>query len=74
MKEYPDNSLWSAVWIAFAQLVVLAAVFVAVYYSTRLTPEREAELKAQGAAAFDAKVERAGGWEKWIAGEIAEVL
>ena len=73
MRDYPDNILWRAVLIAFAQLAVVAAVFVAVYYATRITPKREAELKAQGAAAFDAKVEAAGGWDNWLAKELAEV-
>ena len=70
MRDYPDNILWRAVLIAFAQLAVVAAVFVAVYYATRITPEREAELKAQGAAEADRKADAAGGWDKWLAKEM----
>ena len=74
MSEYPDNVPWFDVLIMCAHLLAeVILVLGVVYWFTHITPEREAELKAEGAAAFDAKVERAGGWEKWIAGEIAEV-
>ena len=73
MKDYPDNVPWSAVWIAFAQLAVVIAVMAVVYLVTRVTPEREAELKAQGAAEADRKAAAAGGWSAWIAGEVMKV-
>ena len=60
-------------WLAVVLTVIFAATEVAIYCATRITPEREAELKAEGAAAFDRRVEAAGGWEKWLAKEIAEV-
>lgn len=73
MKEYPDD-LTREFWLEVAKMIItlagIAAVFVAVHYATRITPEREAALRAEGAAAFDAKVERAGGWQKWLAAEI----
>ena len=71
MKDYPENVPWSAVLIAFAQLAVVIAVMAVVYLVTRVTPEREAELKAQGAAEADRKAEASGGWSAWIAGEIS---
>lgn len=73
MKDYPENVPWSAVWIAFAQLAAVIAVLAAVYLVTRITPEREAELKAQGAAEADRKAAAAGGWSAWIAREISAV-
>ena len=60
-------------WLAVIITVIFAVTFVAVYCTTRITPEREEELKAEGAAAFDRRVEAAGGWDKWLAKEIAEV-
>ena len=69
MKEYPED-LTREFWLEVAKMVllfaVIAAVFVAVHFATRITPEREAELRAEGAAAFDRRVEAAGGWEKWL--------
>ena len=70
MKDYPENVPWSAVWIAFAQLAAVVAVMAVVYLVTRITPEREAELKAQGAAEADRKAAAAGGWSAWIAREV----
>lgn len=72
MKEYP-KCLPKEVWLAVILTVIFAVTFVAVYCATRITPEREAELKAKGAAALDRRVEAAGGWDKWLAKEIAEV-
>ena len=76
MSEYPDE-LTREFWLAIGRLALMvllvAVVFAITRYATRITPEREAELKAQGAAAFDAKVEAAGGWDKWLAKELAEV-
>ena len=71
MKDYPENVPWSAVLIAFAQLAAVIAVLGVVYWFTHITPEREAELKAQGAAEADRKAAAAGGWDKWIAGEVS---
>ena len=71
MSEYPDEFPWFDVLILCARLLAaVISVLGLVYYFTHITPEREAELKAQGAAAFDAKVEAAGGWDKWLAREI----
>ena len=72
MNEYPE-CLPKEVWLAVILTVIFAVTFVAVYCATRITPEREAELKAQGAAEADRKAATAGGWDKWIAKEIAEV-
>ena len=71
MKEYPE-CLPKEVWLAVILTVIFAVTFVAVYCATRITPEREAELKAQGAAEADCRAAAAGGWDKWIAKEIAE--
>ena len=70
MKDYPDNVPWSAVLTAFAQLAAVIALMAVVYLMTRITPAREAELKAQGAAEADRKAAAAGGWSAWIAREI----
>lgn len=76
MSEYSDE-FPREFWLEIGKIILIfsfiAAVFVATYHATRITPEREAELKAQGAAAFDAKVEAAGGWDKWLAKELAEM-
>lgn len=73
MSEYPDE-LTREFWLAIGRLALMAllvaVVFAITRYATSITPEREAELKAQGAAAFDAKVEAAGGWDKWLAKEM----
>ena len=73
MSDYPDE-LTREFWLAIGRLALMvllvAVVFAITKYATRITPEREAELKAQGAAAFDAKVEAAGGWDKWLAKEM----
>ena len=73
MSEYPDE-MTREFWIAIGRLALMvllvAVVFAITKYATRITPEREAELKAQGAAAFDAKVEAAGGWDRWLAKEM----
>ena len=60
-------------WLAVILTVIFAVTIIAIYFATKVTPEREAELKAEGAAAFDRRVEAAGGWNKWLAKEIAEV-
>ena len=60
-------------WLAVILTVIFAVTIIAIRYATRITPKREAELKAEGAAAFDRRVEAAGGWDKWLAKEIAEV-
>ena len=76
MSEYPDE-LTREFWVAIGQMALVVLLVVVVFaitrYATRITPKREAELKAQGAAAFDAKVEAAGGWDNWLATELAEV-
>ena len=76
MREYPEE-FPREFWLAIGRLALMALLVVVVFaitrYATRITPEREAELRAEGAAAFDAKVEAAGGWGKWLEGEIAEV-
>ena len=59
--------------LAVILTVIFAVTIIAIYFATKVTPEREAELKAEGAAAFDRRVEAAGGWEMWLAKEIAEV-
>lgn len=69
MKEYCPKEVWLAVILT----VIFAVTIIAIYFATKVTPEREAELKAEGAAAFDRRVEAAGGWETWLAKEIAEV-
>lgn len=73
MRDYPDE-LTREFWIAIGRLALMvllvAVVFAITKYATRITPERETELKAQVAAAFDAKVEAAGGWDKWLAKEM----
>lgn len=73
MSDYPEE-LTREFWVAIGRLALMAllvaVVFAITRYATRITPEREAELKAQGAAAFDAKVEAAGGWDKWLAKEM----
>ena len=69
MKEYFPKEVWLAVILT----VIFAVTIIAIYFATKVTPEREAELKAEGAAAFDRRVEAAGGWETWLAKEIAEV-
>ena len=74
MSDYTDNIPWFDVLIMCAHLLAaVISVMGVVYWFTRITPEREAELKAQGAAAFDARVEATGGWDKWLAKELAEV-
>ena len=76
MSEYPDEfprEFWLAIGRLALMALLVAVVFAITKYATRITPEREAELKAQGAAAFDAKVEAAGGWDKWLETELAEV-
>ena len=71
MSDYPDNIPWFDVLILCLRLIAaVISVLGLVYYFTHITPKREAELKAQGAAAFDAKVEAAGGWDKWLAKEM----
>ena len=76
MSDYPDE-LTHEFWVAIGRLAVVVLLVVVVFAITstasRITPEREAELKAEGAAAFDRRVEAAGGWDKWLAKEIAEV-
>ena len=76
MSEYPDE-LTREFWLAIGRLALMvllvAVVFAITKYATRITPEREAELKAQGAAEFDTRVEAAGGWDKWLETELAEV-
>ena len=73
MSEYPDE-FPREFWVAIGQMALVVLLVVVVFaitkYATRITPEREAELKAQGAAAFDARVEAAGGWDKWLAKEM----
>ena len=69
MKEYFPKEVWLAVILT----VIFAVTIIAIYFATKVTPEREAELKVEGAAAFDRRVEAAGGWETWLAKEIAEV-
>lgn len=74
MNEYTENFPWFDVLILCLRLIAaVISVLGLVYWFTHITPKREAELKAQGAAAFDAKVEAAGGWDKWIETELAEV-
>ena len=70
MKEYPED-FPNDIWLAVILGAIAVAIIVCVHYATRMTPEREAALKADGAAAFDAKVEAAGGWDRWLAGEIS---
>ena len=73
MSEYPDEfprEFWLAIGRLALMVLLVAVVFAITKYATRITPEREAELKAQGAAAFDAKVETAGGWDKGLAKEM----
>ena len=73
MRDYPDE-LTREFWLAIGRLALMAllvaVVFAITRYATRITPERAAALKAQGAAAFDARVEAAGGWDKWLAKEM----
>lgn len=74
MKEYPDNIPWFDALILCARLLAaVISVMGVVYWFTHITPKREAELKAQGAAAFDAKVDASGSWDKWLAKELEEV-
>ena len=73
MSEYPDEfprEFWLAIGRLALMALLVAVVFAITRYATRITPEREAELKAQGAAAFDAKVEAVGGWDRWLAKEM----
>ena len=73
MSEYPDEfprEFWVAIGRLALMALLVAVVFAITKYATRITPEREASLKAQGAAEFDAKVEAAGGWDKWLAKEM----
>ena len=73
MRDYPDEftrEFWVAIGQVALMALLVAVVFAITKYATHITPEREAELKAQGAAAFDAKVEAAGGWDKWLAKEM----
>ena len=73
MSEYPDEfprEFWLAIGRLALMALLVAVVFAITKYAIRITPEREAELKAEGAAAFDAKVEAAGGWDKWLAKEM----
>ena len=76
MSDYPDE-LTHEFWVAIGQLAVVVLLVVVAFAITstasRITPEREAELKAQGAAEAERKAATAGGWDKWIAKEIAEV-
>ena len=58
------------VWLAVILTVIFAETFAAVYCATRITPEREAELKAQGAAEADRRAAADGGWDKWLAKEV----
>ena len=67
------NEVLLAIGQMAAVTLLVAVVYGLAWYVTRITPEREAALKAEGAAAFDAKVEAAGGWQKWLAAELAEV-
>ena len=70
MSEYPDE-LTREFWLAIGRLALMAllvaVVFAITRYATRITPEREAELKAQGAAEADRKADAVGGWSKWLA-------
>ena len=71
MSEYPDNVTWFDVLIMCAHLLAaVVAVMGVVYWFTHITPEREAELKAQGATEADRKAAAAGGWSAWIAREV----
>lgn len=70
MKDHADV-MPRDFWLAVILTAICAVTLVAIHYATRITPEREAELKAEGAAEADRKAATAGGWDKWIAKEVS---
>ena len=80
MKEYPDytegevkRQNMSEAMIALLVALFVGIVITLVVWNHFEQAERERKAYAEGAAAFDSKVEAAGGWDRWLANELAEV-
>lgn len=78
MSEYPDytegevkRQNMSEAMIALLVALFVGIVITLVVWNHFEQAERERKAYAEGAAAFDAKVEAAGGWDRWLAGEIS---
>lgn len=74
MREYPEGSTlaWSVIEALFFSMLGILIGAILVNF-TSISPEEAAALEAEGAAAFDAKVEAAGGWDAWLSNELAKV-
>lgn len=76
MNDFPDytpDKIRRANRIEATVLVAIAVVWIAVMAWLHLTqPQRERAAREAGAREADRRAEAAGGWDAWIAAEVAK--
>ena len=73
MNPEVRDELLSALGRILAIVVFVATLCWIMSRVSTITPEEERELEAEGAAAFDARVEAAGGFDRWLDNELAQI-